>query len=63
MRYEIGEKVQIDGEIRTLTGIKTNTEGKQIFVWHSRKNAEGACIPSLWQEWRGGEVRGRRSAE
>ena len=53
MDITIGEVVEIDNERRVVTNILSQPTGK-IIIWHGKKNSEGACMPSVWEEWRQG---------
>jgi hypothetical protein len=60
MDITVGEVVEIDNERRVVVSILSQSSG-QIIIWQGKKNSEGACMPSVWQEWRQGiGLKGKR---
>ena len=53
MEIVVGESVEIDNERRVVTSILSQPTGR-IILWRGKKNSEGACMPSIWLEWRQG---------
>lgn len=48
------DTVTFDNETREVTDIINNTENKPVVVWASRRSV-GACMPSVWNEWKTGK--------
>lgn len=52
-KFEIGEQVIVGKEIRELQELISNAKGDLVVIWRS-KYGSGACVPSLWNDWRQG---------
>lgn len=46
-------------EMREIIRVLENTKGINIIEWKS-ENSQGACIVSLWEEWRRGVNENKR---
>jgi hypothetical protein len=55
----VGETLTMGKETRTLIRVILNNEQRPVLIWESG-NTCGACVPGLWDEWKGRkERRGR----
>lgn len=52
-RLKVGDKIEVNKKIQTITSITKNVDGNPIVMWSS-KQFVGGCTPSVWEEWKSG---------
>jgi len=47
---QVGDTVFAQNQLRTVTGLMKNAEGRLVLAWESDRE-KGVCMISLWNDW------------